>query len=260
MTEVGWAGWPLGSHPTLGFRICPGFSRVSSRKNSQLKAQGLSVAGAYLVPIPIPIHGELQQVRPVFLLPLCLVSPLSFCRMALLWAWLLATELLEGLRDAQGCLPPPGAKNLARDHPATQSSTYPQWGIIYSKAESAVDGDRDGDWSHGSCSHTLEEMEPWWSVDLGARHTVTAVVVKNRQDCCSERIKGAQIHVGDYEDHYGKCSSLCGTVTNTSAGSLSILCCDGLKGRYVSLVIPGRTEYLTLCELEVYGSRLRDEC
>uniref|UniRef100_A0A803T1F1 Fucolectin tachylectin-4 pentraxin-1 domain-containing protein n=1 Tax=Anolis carolinensis TaxID=28377 RepID=A0A803T1F1_ANOCA len=152
------------------------------------------------------------------------------------------------------------AQNWARGRPAAQSSTFPQRGLVFSRAESAVDGDRDGDWHHGSCSHTTKEPGPWWSVDLGARLAVKAVVVKNRSDCCSERIKGARIHVGDYQDSYGKCGSVCGTVTNGSAGSLSIVCCDGLKGRYVSVTIPDRTEYLTFCELEVYGSRLRDEC
>ncbi|XP_072855761.2 fucolectin-1 isoform X1 [Pogona vitticeps] len=152
------------------------------------------------------------------------------------------------------------ARNWARGRPAAQSSTYPQWGTVYSRAESAVDGHRDGDWSHGSCSHTTREREPWWRVDLGARYAVTAVVVKNRQDCCSERIQGAQIHVGDSLANHGRCNSVCGTITNGSAGSLSIVCCERRKGRYVSVLIPGREESLTLCELEVYGSELRDEC
>ncbi|XP_061468198.1 fucolectin-1-like [Rhineura floridana] len=185
---------------------------------------------------------------------------LQSSRMSWVWIFLLATELLEGQREAESCIPPPGAKNWAKFQPASQSSTYPQWGTVYSVAESAVDGDRDGDWSHGSCSHTTLEKEPWWSVDLGTRYAITAVVVKNRQDCCSERIKGAKVHVGDSIANYGKCNPVCGIVTNGSTGSLSIICCHGHKGRYVSVIIPGRAEYLTLCELEVYGSKLEDQC
>lgn len=64
-------------------------------------------------------------------------------------------------------------------------------------AANAVDGNRDGIWQHGSCSHTRREREPWWSVDLGGRQAVVAVLVKNRQDCCWERLWGAQVHVGD---------------------------------------------------------------
>ncbi|KAL7990235.1 hypothetical protein Chor_010589 [Crotalus horridus] len=144
--------------------------------------------------------------------------------------------------------------------PATQSSTYPQWGTVYSRAGSAVDGNRDGDWRHGSCSHTLAEEEPWWSVDLGASYAISAVVVKNRQECCSRRLKGAQIRVGECGVSHGKCNPICGTISNGSAGSLSIICCGGLRGRYVTVVIPGRTEYLTLCDLEVYGSQVEKGC
>ncbi|XP_025031055.1 uncharacterized protein LOC103053962 [Python bivittatus] len=181
-------------------------------------------------------------------------------RMPGLWSLLLTMGLLEGPRGAQSCVPPPGARNWARGRPAAQSSTYPQWGDVYSLAGSAVDGNRDGDWRHGSCSHTMAEEEPWWSLDLGAPYTIAAVVVKNRQECCSERIKGAQIRVGDCGVQHGKHNPVCGTITNGSAGSLSIVCCDGLQGRYVTVIIPGRAEYLTLCELEVYGSRVGKGC
>lgn len=29
--------------------------------------------------------------------------------------------------------------------------------------------------------------------------------------------------------------------------------CEGMEGRYVTVVIPGRVGYLVLCEVEVYG-------
>lgn len=29
--------------------------------------------------------------------------------------------------------------------------------------------------------------------------------------------------------------------------------CNGMVGQYVTIVIPGRIEYLILCEVEVYG-------
>ncbi|KAM6458511.1 uncharacterized protein PHA67_016083 isoform 2-T2 [Liasis olivaceus] len=137
---------------------------------------------------------------------------LSVQRMPGLWSLLLTVGLLEGLRGAQSCVPPPGARNWARGRPAAQSSTYPQWGDVYSLAGSAVDGNRDGDWRHGSCSHTTAEEEPWWSLDLGAPYAIAAVVVKNRQECCSERIEGAQIRVGDCGAQHGKhnpISNLC---------------------------------------------------
>lgn len=87
----------------------------------------------------------------------------------------------------------PTAQNVALGRPATQSSVLDAG----SGAANAVDGNRDGNWEHGSCAHTAEEAEPWWRVDLGRRHAVYAVVVKNRHDCCWESLKGAEVHVGD---------------------------------------------------------------
>lgn len=45
-------------------------------------------------------------------------------------------------------------------------------------------------------------------------------------------------------------------ISSISAGSTQRFECKGMRGRYVSVVIPGRSEVLTLCEVEVYGSRL----
>ena len=58
--------------------------------------------------------------------------------------------------------PRTNANNLALGKPAQQISTYRQ-GV----ASKAVDGVRDGDYYHGSCSHTLLSKKPWWKLDLG---------------------------------------------------------------------------------------------
>ncbi|KAM6102828.1 uncharacterized protein LJ206_010199 [Theristicus caerulescens] len=149
----------------------------------------------------------------------------------------------------QGCAPLPGAANVAREQRATQSSTSNGSGV----ASKAVDGNRDGVWRHGSCSHTRREREPWWSVDLGGRRAVAAVVVKNRQDCCWQRLRGAQVHVGDAPAERGRDNPICGVITDAGPGSLSTVCCHGLPGRYVTVTVPGREEQLALCEVEVYG-------
>ncbi|XP_029769268.1 fucolectin-5-like [Terrapene carolina triunguis] len=154
------------------------------------------------------------------------------------------------------------ARNLALGRPATQSSTYvDNDGNGKAVAGKAVDGKRDGKWVQDSCSHTQLDTESWWNVDLGSRQSVSAVIVKNREDeCCGERIRGAQIRVGDSLADHGKHNPICGTITDTAPGSLNTICCNGLEGRYVTVTIPGRAEYLTLCEVEVYGTQPGDEC
>ncbi|XP_010014901.1 PREDICTED: uncharacterized protein LOC104407343, partial [Nestor notabilis] len=43
----------------------------------------------------------------------------------------------------------------------------------------------------------------------------------------------------------------CGTITDAGPGSLSTICCQGLRGRYMTILIPGREDTLVLCEVEV---------
>uniref|UniRef100_A0A8B9RRG3 Fucolectin tachylectin-4 pentraxin-1 domain-containing protein n=1 Tax=Accipiter nisus TaxID=211598 RepID=A0A8B9RRG3_9AVES len=100
----------------------------------------------------------------------------------------------------QGCLPLPGALDVARGRPVAQSSTL----NTISLAANAVDGNGDTDWERGSCAHTEMELEPWWRVDLGRRHAIYAVTITNRRDCCWESLLGAQVHVGDSLADHGK--------------------------------------------------------
>ncbi|XP_074982263.1 fucolectin-like [Caretta caretta] len=146
------------------------------------------------------------------------------------------------------------SQNLALGRPATQSSSLKEYGPVKAGAGNAVDGKCDGILDDDSCTHTKQETEPWWNVDLDCRHSVSTVIVKNREDSCGERIKGAQIHVGDSKAGHGKDDPICGTITDTAPGSLSNISCKGMEGRYVTITIPDREEYLTLCEVEVYGT------
>ncbi|XP_009992038.1 PREDICTED: uncharacterized protein LOC104385299, partial [Chaetura pelagica] len=146
----------------------------------------------------------------------------------------------------QGCFPLPGAPNAALGRAVAQSSTLDSSSL----AANAVDGNDDPDWGHGSCSHTGKELEPWWRVDLGGRHAVYAVTVTTSSDCCWKSLLGAQVHVGDSLADHGKRNPVCGAILDTGPGSTTTICCNGLPGRYVSILIPGREEFLTLCEVQ----------
>ncbi|KAK2569714.1 Receptor-type tyrosine-protein phosphatase S [Acropora cervicornis] len=62
---------------------------------------------------------------------------------------------------------------------ATQSSVYSE-GIKTGVASLAVDGNKNTDFSQGSCIHTNSQKDPWWRVDLGASLPVAEVVIVNR--------------------------------------------------------------------------------
>lgn len=80
----------------------------------------------------------------------------------------------------------PPARNLALRRPALQSSVA--WAAGY-----ATDG------QHGSCSSMWRQHEPWWAVDLGGQHAVTAVLVKSKQS-----LQGAQVLVGNVPAKQGR--------------------------------------------------------
>ena len=72
------------------------------------------------------------------------------------------------------------ATNLAQGKPATQSSTLPDYATT--GPAGAVDGTTDGNFFHGSVTHTNLETNAWWQVDLGASATVNSITIWNRTD------------------------------------------------------------------------------
>uniref|UniRef100_A0A4W5RCW1 Fucolectin tachylectin-4 pentraxin-1 domain-containing protein n=1 Tax=Hucho hucho TaxID=62062 RepID=A0A4W5RCW1_9TELE len=122
------------------------------------------------------------------------------------------------------------------------------------KAHKAIDGNRESNFFKVSCTHTEWETNPWWRVDLLDVYRVTAVTITNRGDCCSERLDGAEIRIGNSLENNGINNPRCVVISNIPAGETNTFQCNEMVGRYVVVVIPGQNKTLTLCELEVYGT------
>ena len=54
--------------------------------------------------------------------------------------------------------------------------------------------------------------------------------------------------------HFPVSFTRCAVISSIAAGSSTTFVCNGMEGQYVNIVIPGRKEYLTLCEVEVTGT------
>ncbi|XP_068094285.1 fucolectin-like [Hyperolius riggenbachi] len=162
---------------------------------------------------------------------------------------LLTLVLLGLLGLGHCCSPQSGAANLARNGAASQSSDY-QLGTIIAYANKGIDGNKESNWFKGFCTHTQYDSEPWWKVDLKQKYNVDVVVITARSDCCPERMKGAEVRVGNSPDNK---NPVCGKITSTPDVTTTFSC-NGMEGQYVSVVIPGRSEFLHLCEVEVYGA------
>eukprot|EP00058_Branchiostoma_floridae_P004418 XP_002589906.1 hypothetical protein BRAFLDRAFT_81966 [Branchiostoma floridae] len=120
----------------------------------------------------------------------------------------------------------------------------------------AVDGETATHYYDNSCTHTSwpAEDNPTWWVDLGQPHVIVRVVIFNRLDCCSERLNPFNIHIGDSDQV--STNPMCGGdhQINLNQPSISVSC-QGMKGHYVGVRLPGSSRVLTLCEVQVLAVR-----
>ncbi|KAI8516124.1 hypothetical protein Bbelb_069370 [Branchiostoma belcheri] len=124
------------------------------------------------------------------------------------------------------------------------------------RAGRAVDGKTNGNYYAHSCTHTRNQADPSWRVDLGQSYWVDRVVIFNRQDCCKERINPFNIHIGDSAQV--STNPKCGGDHQIDVSQRSIsVPCRAMRGRYVGVRLPG-SRTLTLCEVQVFSGSFRD--
>jgi hypothetical protein len=128
---------------------------------------------------------------------------------------------------------------MALGRPALQSST--DWGGAASRG---VDGNRDGNYNAGSVTHTADELQPWWQVDLQGSRSINKVVVHNRTDCCSERLSNFQLLVSDDGSNW-QSYSYPGVAPQQT--ELPV----GRTGRFVKVQLEG-SGVLSLAEVKVF--------
>ncbi len=85
-------------------------------------------------------------------------------------------------------------RNIARRGKATQSSTHGH--DTNPIADKAIAGNTDGEFERGSTTHTKNERNPWWEVDLLKARDLTEVVIWNRS-YGQERLDGFKLSILD---------------------------------------------------------------
>ena len=85
-----------------------------------------------------------------------------------------------------------GGQNIAKGKKAKQSTTGSG-----GTARRAVDGTTNGVYHAGSVTHTNQQNDPWWEVDLGKSMVINKLAIWNRTDCCTERLENFTIEVLD---------------------------------------------------------------
>jgi uncharacterized repeat protein (TIGR01451 family) len=143
--------------------------------------------------------------------------------------------------------------DLAQGKTATQSSTYDS----RTGAANAVDGNTDGNYFHGSISHTNLDANAWWQVDLGTSAAIGSISIWNRTDCCPERLNDYWVFVSDTpflsSDTPATLQNRAGTWSSHQAGfpNPSSTITLNAQGRYVRVQLSG-TNYLALAEVQVF--------
>ena len=126
-------------------------------------------------------------------------------------------------------------------------------------ASNAVDGNTDGNYFHGSISHTGLDSNAWWQLDLGASSTINNIVVWNRTDGSSSRLNDYWVFVSDSPftsaDTPAALQGRSGVWSNhqTSTPNPSSTIAVNAQGRYVRIQLSG-TNFLHIAEVQIFGT------
>ncbi|XP_052063387.1 uncharacterized protein LOC127703040 isoform X5 [Mytilus californianus] len=136
--------------------------------------------------------------------------------------------------------PKPEGYNYALGKKAAQSST------AHSKyaASKAVDG------KESTFTHTKNENNAYWSVDLGKTVNVTQINIINRKNCCGNRLKNIAVTVGQNRHQMKLCSNFKGP--GKTGQEIMLTCKSPMSGRHVKILRSGKG-YLSLAEVQVIG-------
>nr|XP_055073795.1 fucolectin-4-like [Misgurnus anguillicaudatus] len=101
---------------------------------------------------------------------------------------------------------------------------------------------------------TVYQSDPWWRLDLQNKYDIGTVIITARPDRY-DLANGAEIRIGNSLENNGNNNPICAVTSGFLSGQTLSYSCNGMEGRYVNLVRTGLVDYLSLCEVEIYGKR-----
>ncbi|XP_070184885.1 fucolectin-6-like [Littorina saxatilis] len=122
-------------------------------------------------------------------------------------------------------------------------------------ASNAADGNTEGHYFQGSCSHTAETdpsgVYPWWEVDLGGTYPVHDITVWARDGKTSQTGTYWNDHL--YPFTITVDNKTCISVTSApSTRNNLVRCTSVMYGRVVRLTLDRTDQTLNLCEFQVF--------
>jgi len=122
----------------------------------------------------------------------------------------------------------------------SQISTGPWSGPAWK----AIDGNDNGHYGGGSCTHTYRHGNAWWRLDFKRRMKVEKIKVKNRGDCCGSRLSPFKVHF----DWHLRANNV--YINQNENKEVAI----NWTGQLMQIATI-KYDYLTLCEVAVFGER-----
>ncbi|XP_076105924.1 uncharacterized protein LOC143074273 [Mytilus galloprovincialis] len=110
------------------------------------------------------------------------------------------------------------------------------------------------------CAHTHrnDNQQQWWTNDLQNIYDISVINIYGRTDCCPDHLTNLDVEVimpscacNRWNNLHEGDVFLC-PYQNKSSYSITITCPPNTRGRFVRIKRKD-TEYLALCEVEVYG-------
>ena len=115
-------------------------------------------------------------------------------------------------------------------------------------ASRAVDGNSDGDWVNGSVSHTTQEDNPWWQVDLGKSYAINQIRIWNRTDGWDDRLNNFTVSILDSNKR-----EVWVKAKNIVPRPALLLNVGLISGRFVKVQINSANAILQLAEVQVFA-------
>ncbi|WP_066217786.1 galactose-binding domain-containing protein [Formosa haliotis] len=131
--------------------------------------------------------------------------------------------------------------NLALNGVATQSST--DYGGEPSRA---IDGNTDGVFGNNSVTHTQEEENPWWQVDLGDEYSIGDINLYNRVGTNYTRLSNFTISIINSEG-----TEVYSELVEEAPNLTSTISIQGVVGQVVRIQL-NTINVLSLAEVEVF--------
>lgn len=149
--------------------------------------------------------------------------------------------------------------NIAAGKPAFQSSTMGAY-----DARLAVDGDINGDFASGSVTHTEQEINAWFEIDLGKVEQIGEISIWNRTDSAGGRLSNYWVFISEEPFQPTETASILKDRPRTWNSYIQkpvpkrTIATSGVLGRYIRIQFggdqPASNSYLSLAEVEVFSS------